>query len=497
VISGAGSLLNLSGALNVGTALGTGELTVGPGGSVHASVINVRGQVVLAGGALDHEVVLVRDDAGGSGSIGGGVVIDEGTIQANSAAPNGLLVVNGTVMGGGTLTIAGSTGLDGTTIGTPGVLLLDHIGTMELTGPVLNTSATFTDNATPAGTWSVVNSVVDVMFLQPNEMLKLDDIAGFAGTITAFQAGDALVVNGGTLSGLAVSNGDTLTAADSRAGGRGTDRFIFGSAVNADAFNIVNGDTVLGVACFAAGTLIETVHGPVAVDDLSVGDRVVTFERHAGIEAGLAAAEPDQMFAVNRRGGTEIAEQAIYTTRRRCQPIVWIGQRAVNCDLHPRAETVWPVRVGAGAFGGNVPLRDLYLSPDHAIYVAGVLVPVKLMIDGSSIVQVRRSAVTYYHLELPRHAVIRAEGLTVESYLDTGGRHAWLGGRVTALYPDFAAKIWETDGCAELVQAGPVLRTIREWRTRQANQRSRAPVSKQRTQRSPAAFIIKTQFVTD
>ena len=57
------------------------------------------------------------------------------------------------------------------------------------------------------------------------------------------------------------------------------------------------------------------------------------------------------------------------------KPIVWIGQREVNCARHPVPETVWPVRVRAGAFGDNVPVRDLYLSPDHAVLVSGVLVP--------------------------------------------------------------------------------------------------------------------------
>ena len=56
VISGAGSEINLSGALNIGTSLGTGDLTVGPGAAVHASAVNLQGQVVLEGGLLDPTV---------------------------------------------------------------------------------------------------------------------------------------------------------------------------------------------------------------------------------------------------------------------------------------------------------------------------------------------------------------------------------------------------------------------------------------------------------
>ena len=78
------------------------------------------------------------------------------------------------------------------------------------------------------------------------------------------------------------------------------------------------------------GTRIETADGPQAVETLAVGHRPV-----------LAG------------GGRA--------------PVVWIGQRAVNCAAHPKPEAVWPVRVQAGAFGENVPVRDLYLSPGHAM----------------------------------------------------------------------------------------------------------------------------------
>ena len=56
----------------------------------------------------------------------------------------------------------------------------------------------------------------------------------------------------------------------------------------------------------------------------------------------------------------------------------------------------------------HVPTCDLFLSPDHAVFVNGALVPVKLLINGTSIAQVKRSSVTYCHVELPRHDVIFA-----------------------------------------------------------------------------------------
>jgi hypothetical protein len=182
----------------------------------------------------------------------------------------------------------------------------------------------------------------------------------------------------------------------------------------------------------AEGTWIETENGPVAVELLAVGDYLL-------IDDG------------------------------RYEPIVWIGRRAMKCERHPHPDTVCPVRVAAGAFGDNVPLRDLYLSPDHAVFVNDVLVPIGLLVNGAGIARVKRNEIKYFHVELPRHAIVFAEGMPVESYLDTGDRanftHA---GDVIRLFPDFSAAltpaaewVWETTGVAPLVTTGAELEAVR------------------------------------
>jgi hypothetical protein len=120
-------------------------------------------------------------------------------------------------------------------------------------------------------------------------------------------------------------------------------------------------------------------------------------------------------------------------------PVVWCGHRQVDCRRHPSPAAVRPVRIAAHAFGPGRPARPLRLSPDHAIFAEGVLIPVKHLIDGHTIRQIDVPRVTYHHIELPRHAVVLAEGLPTESYLDTGDRLAFAGD-ATALHPAWGSE---------------------------------------------------------
>ena len=180
------------------------------------------------------------------------------------------------------------------------------------------------------------------------------------------------------------------------------------------------------IACFVDGTRIETDRGAVAVGDLRVGDKVRT------------VAGP-------------------------MRPVIWTGYRRLACDRHPRPQDVQPVCVRKGAFGPALPVRDLWLSPDHAVFEAGVLVPVRYLVNGRSIVQESVREVLYFHVELDAHDVLLAEGLPCESYLDTGNRAAFANhdGAVMA-HADFARGVWQVAGCAPLCLEGPELDAIRE-----------------------------------
>jgi hypothetical protein len=180
------------------------------------------------------------------------------------------------------------------------------------------------------------------------------------------------------------------------------------------------------LACFVAGTRLATESGEVAVQSLRVGDRV----------------------------------RAVLTGR--WEKVEWIGHRVIDCTRHPRKEQVWPIRVSAHAFAPCQPGRDLWLSPHHGVYIHDVLIPVGLLVNGTTIRQIQLPAIDYWHVELPRHEVILAEGLPSESYLDTGDRTDFLlAGSFTTLFPTFGSRRADGEGCAPLILEGPALDTAR------------------------------------
>ncbi len=183
------------------------------------------------------------------------------------------------------------------------------------------------------------------------------------------------------------------------------------------------------VPCFVKGTRIRTARGDVPVEALVVGDLVF------GARSG------------------------------RMQAVVWIGHRRVVAARHRRPADIWPVCVRAGAIGPGVPGRDVWLSPEHGVFVHGVLVPVRLLANGVSVVQRPWAEVTYFHVELEEHDLVMSEGMLSESYLDTGNRADFGDGAVATAHPVFEAghanRVWRERACAPQVREGAALAAIR------------------------------------
>ena len=178
---------------------------------------------------------------------------------------------------------------------------------------------------------------------------------------------------------------------------------------------------------YASGTRILTARGEISVEALREGDGVET------VTGGF-------------------------------RPVVFLGRRRVDLTRHPAPSDVRPVRVRSAAFADDVPHRDLLLSPDHAVYIDDVLIPIRHLINGSTIVQEAADEIVYWHVELSEHAVIFAERLPCESYPDIEGRAAFEnGGKVMQLHPHFNARGQEPNHLAQLVTTGDRLAAIRGY----------------------------------
>jgi hypothetical protein len=136
-------------------------------------------------------------------------------------------------------------------------------------------------------------------------------------------------------------------------------------------------------------------------------------------------------------------------------PVLWVGRRHLDCRAQPWPRAAWPVRVLAGAYAGGVPSRDVLLSPDHCVYIGGVLIPVRCLVNGVTVVREPVSEIDYFHVELPAHDVIFADGLPAESYLDTGNRAGFDNG--AAGRADLAEAVWHAEACAAQVTFGAPL----------------------------------------
>src|SRR6516162_6995149 len=93
--------------------------------------------------------------------------------------------------------------------------------------------------------------------------------------------------------------------------------------------------TAVGCSCFLSGTRIKTPEGEINIEELRIGDTVLT-----------ASGE--------------------------IKPIKFIGRRKVSRKRTGPGDG--PVKISRFAIDSKAPRSDLYVSPAHAIYIDGILI---------------------------------------------------------------------------------------------------------------------------
>jgi hypothetical protein len=171
------------------------------------------------------------------------------------------------------------------------------------------------------------------------------------------------------------------------------------------------------VPCFTAGTAIATPRGAVPVEELDVGDLVLTRDNGA-------------------------------------RPVRWIGKRRLSARQLASNPNLNPVVFRAGSLGQGLPARDLTVSPQHRMLVQSVeaelhfgehevLVAARHFAGRPGIETVTDAdEVIYVHMMFDQHEIVLSNGVWTESFQPgeqtMGDMGAEQRAELYALFPELA-----------------------------------------------------------
>lgn len=172
------------------------------------------------------------------------------------------------------------------------------------------------------------------------------------------------------------------------------------------------------VICFTPGTGIATMNGERPVEELKVGDRVFTRDNGA-------------------------------------QKIRWIGRKKVGLADGSLTSRLQPVMVRKGALGHGLPERDMLVSPNHRLLVAGaqtqlhfeeteVLVAAKHLVGRPGIEHWAAREVEYIHFLCDSHEIVLSNGAWTETFQPSDHSLSGLGEpqreEIFTLFPELRRK---------------------------------------------------------
>jgi autotransporter passenger strand-loop-strand repeat protein len=406
-----------SGGTASNTTVSGGYVFVGSKGATDFTTVSNGGfEFVSSGGVADSTVL----------SSGGTQIVVSGGIASGTAVGNrGSAIVSsgGTVSdtavgsGGRELVFAGGLA-SGTTVASGGAQFISPDGTASAT-VVDSGGEEFVSAGGDAVGTVVSNGGTELIFGGGNVTSSIVDVGGAIDLRgIAFDTGGTAILDSAT---------DILTVTESA----GTYTQQLAGDYSEDYFTLAsdnNGGTLITeqmTPCYCRGTRIRTPRGEVAVEELRIGDRVATI------------------------GGAAL-------------PLKWIGRRTYRDWLAVGDPDVQPIRFKAGSIADNVPARDLLVSPEHAMFLDGVLIPARHLVNGLSILKVERmEEIEYFHLEFDRHVVIFAESAAAESFTDDDSRMLFHNAdEYRRLYPDEPRSRYAAF-CAPRIEAGYEVEAVR------------------------------------
>jgi len=371
------------------------------GSSATATTLHNVDNTISGAGAIGSNYGVFPNDPGNL------LVLDNqaaGTIDADNAGFSLTLNTGATITNSGTLEANGGSLVVNDAVTGTGSGMITGGGTLTFNG-------NFQQNVTFSGAGTVVLPEAADLYLGTIFGLGSGDKIDLAG-IAFDSSGSADVV-----SNAIVTNQLQITENGT------TDDFQLDPAQNFAGYSFQlagdggSGTLVTNTPCYCRGTLILTETGEVPVEELAIGDRLATLSGEA-------------------------------------KPIKWIGWRSYDGRFIRGNRDVLPIRIVAGALAEGVPARDLWVSPEHALYVDGVLVPARQLLNGASITQAAEIAeLAYFHIELEAHDIIFAEGAPAETFVDCDNRGMFHNaGEFAALCPGDKRPAWEF--CAPRLEAG-------------------------------------------
>jgi hypothetical protein len=386
---------------------GAGGGGLGAGGDVF---VQQGGQLIIEGGELDEGTVT-------AGAAGSAQTDLRGIVQAGtgSAFGDGMFIqgdqsVTLAPAAGDALTISGEISDQSGSGGTgadagAGTLVIAGAGTVTLAATNDYTGGTTLEEGTLVLAAPGASGSGPIVFAG-DPVLEFNYADAPAGPIENFGPGSTITIDGFVESS---ETYDSVSGALILSG-------LAGQVETTVTLDIPNLPAVAGyaetdtnsaiyeAACYVKGTQIATAVGEVRVEDLEIGDFVETV--HAGM-----------------------------------QKIKWIGRRSYDGRFIAGNRDILPICIKRHAIAENVPARDLFVSPGHAICIDGALIHAIRLVNGVSVIQAECvETVTYYHIELETHEVIFAENCPAETFLGEDFRqqfqNAW---QFSHLYPGESA----------------------------------------------------------